>query len=226
MNSSKIIQDQIDIYKENFINNRDSPRGTYQNDRATQYLRFERIVKPFREILNESVSFHDFGCGVCDLHLYLNEQKIKHDYSGTEVVEEMIEHARQKYPGIRIIKRDILQESNPEKFDIVVFSGGLFLPGNIPKEDWKKFVLEIVAKMFESCRIAISFNLLTTYNTYEEPHLFYLDPKEMFDYCSSRLSRFVTLDQSYPLYEWTISVFKKEFMAKQYTQKELGKYLK
>ena len=100
MKSSKIIEDQIKIYRDNFLKHKDSSLGTYQNNRATQYMRFERVIKPFREILNEKISLHDFGCGVCDMHEYLNSQNIKHDYSGTEILQEMIDHAKQKFPGI------------------------------------------------------------------------------------------------------------------------------
>src|SRR5258707_5845280 len=105
MNSDKIIQDQINIYRDNFLKHKDSPLGTYQNDRETQYLRFERLIRPFKEILDENVKLHDLGCGVCDLFEYLNLKRIKHDYSGTELLDEMIEYAKEKYPGIKVFKR-------------------------------------------------------------------------------------------------------------------------
>ncbi len=225
MNTDKIIQDQIKIYKDNFLQNKDTSLGTFQNNRETQHLRFERIVRPFKDILNEKVSFHDVGCGVCDMHHYLNSQNIKHDYSGTEILQEMIDHVKQKNPSIKIYKQDLLNMDNPPKYDIVVFSGGLYLPGNIPQDEWKKFVFNIADKMFQMCNIGMSFNLLTTYSTFKTPTLFYLDPKEMFDHCVTNMSRFVNLDHSYPLYEWTISVFRKEYIDKQYPQPEFQKYL-
>lgn len=226
MNSSRIIEDQNKIYRDNFLKYKDSPLGTFQNNRETQHLRFEYIVKPFIDILNEKVSFHDFGCGVCDLHAYLNSKGIKHDYSGTEVLDEMIEYAKEKHPKIKIYKRDILKELVSEKYDIVVFSGGLYFPGNIPHDEWKQFVFQIVSKMFEMCKTGISFNLLSTYNTYADKNLFFLDPKEMFDHCCKNLSRFVSLDQCYPLYEWTISIFREEFISSKYPQEAFKKYLK
>lgn len=226
MNSSKIIQDQVNTYLKNFLENKDSSLGTFQNDRATQYQRFEHIIKPFKEILNENVSFHDFGCGVCDMHHYLNLQGIKHDYSGTEVIQEMVDHAKQKYPGIKVYNRDVLKEEVTDKYDIVVFSGGLYLPGSIPHKEWEVFVYQIIHKMWEMSKIGMSFNLLTTYSDYRNDHLFYIDPKEMFDYCIKNFSRFVTLDHSYPLYEWTITIFKPEYIKHKYNQPEFKKYLK
>ncbi len=60
------------------------------------------------------------------------------------------------------------------------------------------------------------------------PHAveFPIHPNKMFDYCCKNFSRFVAIDQSYPLYEWTISIFKKEYMQEKYPQPELIKYLK
>jgi hypothetical protein len=226
MESSKIIEDQIRIYKDNFLQNADSSLGTFQNDRATQYMRFEHILKPFLEILDEKTTFHDFGCGSCDMYHYLQTRNIKVDYSGTEVIQEMIDYAQTKYPGIKLYNRDVLKEEVTDKYDIVVFSGGLYFPGAVPKEEWKEFVFKIIDKMFEMSTIGISFNLLTTYCDYTTDNLFYLDPKEILDYCIRKHSRFVNLEHGYPLYEWTVSVFRKEYIKKKYPQPEFQKYLK
>lgn len=226
MSADKIIQDQINTYRDNFLVNKDSSMGTFQNDRVTQYMRFEHVIKPFKEMLNETVSFHDFGCGCCDMYDYMLKNNIKSKYSGTEIIQEMIDHARQKFPGIELYNRDVLKENITDKYDIVVFSGGLYLPGNIPHSEWKKFVFDIIHKMWDMSNVGISFNLLTTYSTYKNDHLFYIDPKDMFDYCCTYFSRFVTIDHAYPLYEWSISVFKKEYMQQKYQQPELQKYLK
>lgn len=226
MDSKKIIEDQISTYKKNFIENKSSSLGTFQNDRVTQHLRFERIVKPFKGILSDEVSLHDFGCGSCDLHEYLNQQNLPHEYSGTEIVQEMVDYARLRFPKVKISNQDVFEQPYENKFDIVVFSGGLYLPGNISKNEWGEFVNKIILKMFEMCKIGISFNLLSTYCTYQNDDLYYLDPKEAFDFCNKELSRFVILDQAYPLYEWTITVFKKEYILESYPEKELSKYLK
>ena len=226
MSTDKIIQDQINTYRDNFLGNKESSLGTFQNDRVTQYMRFENIIKPFKDVLNENVSFHDFGCGCCDMYDYMLKNNIKSKYSGTEIIQEMIDHARQKFPGIELLNRDVLKENVTDKYDIVVFSGGLYLPGNIEHNEWRKFVFDIINKMWDMSRIGISFNLLTTYSTYKNDNLFYIDPKEMFDYCLTNFSRFVSINHSYPLYEWTINVLRKEYIQKTYQQPELQKYLK
>lgn len=224
MNIDRIIEDQIKTYRENFIKHKDSSLGTFQNDRATQHQRFEFVIKPFKEVLVPGTSFHDVGCGSCDLYEYLVAQGYNVDYSGTELIDEMIQYARTKFPGIALYKRDIFSKEVTDRYDIVVFSGGLYFPGSIKQTEWRDFVFKMVDRMFEMCRVGISFNLLTTYTTFRNENLFYLDPKEMFDHCCTKLSRFVSLEQNYPLYEWTIAVWKKEFIAQKYPQPEFKKY--
>lgn len=226
MSNDKIIKDQIKIYRDNFLKNKDSSLGTFQNDRVTQHMRFEYIIKPFKNFLNKNISFHDFGCGCSDMYEYMLQNNIEVQYSGTEIIQEMVEHARQKHPEIDIFNRDLLKDPIVDKYHIVVFSGGLYLPGNIPHNEWEKYVFEIINKMWEMSTIGISFNLLSTYSTFKNDNLFYFDPNKMFDYCCKHFSRFVSIDQSYPLYEWTISILKKEFIQEQYKQPELKKYLK
>ena len=226
MDTKRIIQDQIDTYLNNFLINKESSLGTFQNDRVTQHMRFEHIIAPFKEILNEETTFHDFGCGCCDMYEYIKLNKLKLKYSGTEIIQEMIDHARLKHPGIELYNRDVLNEKVADKYDIVVFSGGLYLPGSIPHNEWKDFVYNVINKMWEMSSIGISFNLLTTHSEYKHNNLFYVDPMEMFNYCVGNFSRFVKLDHAYPLYEWSISVFNQDYIIDKYNEPELNKYLK
>ena len=226
MDSRKIIQDQIDTYLNNFIINKDQSLGTFQNDRVTQYMRFKHIIEPFKDILTDNITFHDFGCGSCDMYGYIKSSNLRLKYSGTEIIQEMIDYAKLKYPGIELYNRDVLKENVNDKYDIVVFSGGLYLPGSIPHLEWKEFVYAIISKMWEMSKIGISFNLLTTHSEYKHKHLFYVDPSEMLNFCINNFSRFVKLDHAYPLYEWTISIFKEEYIRLKYNEPELKKYLK
>jgi hypothetical protein len=226
MDSKKILLDQIDTYLNNFILNKGHSTGTFQNDQITQYMRFKHVIEPFREILNENITFHDLGCGSCDMYEYISKNNIKMRYSGTEIIQEMIDYAKFKYPGIELFNRDILNDNINDKYDIVVFSGGLYLPGSIPRLEWKEFVYEIIKKMWNMSNIGISFNLLTTYSDYKQNHLFYVDPREMFDFCLNNFSRFVKLDHAYPLYEWSISVFNQDYISNKYNEPELKKYFK
>lgn len=226
MSNESIIKNQIEAYRENFLLHKDSPRGTHQNNRETQYLRFERLLASFKEGLIKTATLHDFGCGICDLHEYLSSRHIHINYSGTEIVGEMVELVRLKFPHIQVFNRDIISEQPNEKHDFVVSSGVFNLPGGTPLVDWKQFVFDAVDAMFRMSNKAISFNMLTTYSTFSDPNLFYMDPKEMVDYCIRKHSRFVSLDQGYPLFEWTLTVWKPEAVEVKYAQPQYLKYFK
>jgi len=226
MDINKIIADQQSIYLQNFIENKESAEGTFQNNRATQHLRFQKILEPFLPILNTRVTFHDVGCGSCDMHQYMLDNNHQCVYSGTEIIDEMVAYSKQRFPRIDVKNRDILGKDFTDRFDILVFSGGLYFPGNIDHIEWKKFVFEMIDKMYAQCEVGISFNLLTTYKNMHREDLFYLDPKEIIDYTATNLSRFFNLSHNYPLYEWTISIFKPGYIQSLYQSEECEKYFK
>lgn len=219
---SNILCDQINVYRNNFLNYGATPMGTFQNNTETQYLRFEKLLDCID--ISRKFSIHDIGCGICDLHKFLKLKKVKHDYYGTEIVPEMIKYAKNKYPEIKIYHRDIMNKSTIKKCDYVVLSGTFNIPGNVHRKEWKRFCFKMIEKMYNSCNKAIVFNFLTTHKTFTDPDLFYLDPAEVLDFCLSKLSRFSNMQHHYALYEATVSVYKKDFIQTKYKPPAFAKY--
>lgn len=220
--NNKIIESQKKIYGDAFEEHGATPKGTYQNNIETQYLRYDRLIKNLKEYLSES-TIHDVGSGVCDLHRYLLNNKIRHEYSGTEIVQEMIEYSLKEYRDIKIYNRDLLTVTN-ETYDYTVLSGTLNLLNDLDKKDWKQYSYNLIKKMFAMSRKGIAFNFLTSYNTFNQDDLMYFDPSEVFKYCIKNLSRFVIIDHGYPLYEATATVFKKDFLKSFYIGNAFDKY--
>jgi SAM-dependent methyltransferase len=201
----------------------DSPQATFQNDRTTQELRFERLLRGLLPAPG-AVSVHDVGCGLCDLHAYLQQRGVAHEYSGSEIVPEMAELARRKYPGLTVAERDITEPPCAETYDIVVLSGTFNLPGVVERGDWDRHCRATLEQMFAMARRGIAFNFLTTYNTFSSPELHYMDPLSILDFCQRQLSRFVVVDHAYPLYEATVTVLREEPVRSRYGEAELAKY--
>jgi hypothetical protein len=219
---SRLVDEQKRLYAQNFRVRGDTPQGTFQNDRVSQYLRYDRLMAQIMRFA-KNPSIHDVGSGTCDLHTYLLGMGFSHRYSGTEIVDEMIEVSRTKYPAVKIYKRDLLNDPFDDCYDWVVLSGTLNL--QVGKgESWKDYCYKLIERMFVKAVQGISFNFLTTYNTFAKPALFYMNPVEAFHFCMTKLSRFVVLDHGYPLYESTISVFKPHFMKECYQDPLLEKY--
>jgi hypothetical protein len=222
----EIVDFQRELYGTNYSKFGPTPKGTFQNNLVTQYLRYDYLLKnllPYKS----NFTIHDVGSGICDLHKYLNEKKIIHQYSGTEIVQEMIDYSLSSYPGIKIKNRDILEaESEKEKYDFVVLSGTLNIKGDASQESQEKYALELITKMYQMSKVGMSFNFLTTYKTFTDETLLYFDPKTIFDFCMTNLSRFVMLDHSYPLFEVSVTVLNYEFLKEYFNKPELIKYFK
>lgn len=220
---SQIIDNQRQAYTESFIKHGPTPQGTYQNNTDTQYFRFERLIKNIQPFLPQS-TIHDVGSGLCDLHKYLNSLNIEHHYSGTEIVQEMNDYSLREFPGIKLYNRDLLTVDNNETYDFIVLSGTMNLLNDQNPKDWEAYCYRLIQKMYNQANKAISFNCLTSYKTFTDPTLFYFNPQEVFDFCMKNLSRFVTIDHGYPLYEFTCTVFKPDFLAQQYNKPAFHKY--
>jgi hypothetical protein len=143
-----------------------------------------------------------------------------------EIVPEMIEAARNKFPEIKIENHDIVKDTNVPQADITLLSGTLNLLAGAEEEEWKEFSFSLIKRMFELSKVGISFNLLTSYRTFSDPTLAYFNPAEVFDFCMNNMSRFVMLDHAYPLYEFSVTVFHKEHMRNEFANPAFQKYLK
>ena len=224
--SDPLIDAQIEIYRRAFLEHGDSPRATFNARRELQWLRFERLIDPLRALSPERFSIHDVGAGLCDLHAYLLERGIEHDYAATEIVPEMIDLARRKYPGIVIERRDLLAEPPTARYDFVVSSGMFNLPGDVPREDWRAFCEAMLERMFAMATHAVAVNFLTSHRTFSDPTLYYLDPGELIELCQARLSRFVRIDHAYPLYEYTAVILRPERVSSAHPGEAFDKYLR
>jgi hypothetical protein len=149
---------------------------------------------------------------------------IKANYAGIEIIDEMIDFSKSRFPNINITNQNILCSDFTTKYDILVFSGGLYFRGNIIEKEWREFVYAMINKMYNQSNIGISFNLLTTYKNKHNDQLFYLDPKEIIDYTANNLSRYFNLSHCYPLYEWTISILNLDYIKSTHNLPEYDKY--
>ena len=170
-------------------------------DKRQQELRFSVLTQVGN--LN-SKSILDVGCGFGDLYAYLLKNGINVKYAGYDISPKIIELAKQSYPDITLEVKDILVESENRRFDYV-FSSGIFnhrITSNLT------FAKKMIKRMFELADKAIAVNMMTSYVDYRDKYLFYYPPEEIFRFAKS-LSRFAVLRHDYPLYEFTLYIYKK-----------------
>jgi hypothetical protein len=228
MDDRAIVDAQRESYRTNFLSHGDVPQGTYQNDLLTQHIRYASLLRHIQPHFEQGDTIEDLGAGVCDLYDYLRTQGLDRTvtYSATEIVQEMVDCARAKYPALEILNRNFLDLTDEKRYDFVVLSGALNLLGGVGEVEWKRMCFTLIEKMFSSARKGIAFNFLTSYRTFSDQRLCYFDPKAMFEFSTLHLSRFVHLDAGYPLYECTITVLQKEYILGQNKHPDLERYFR
>ena len=182
-------------YYQEFLSHDEDARKVSWRAVYDQELRFENLL----EVLDDSVTSYsllDVGCGLGDLLGYLRRTgRDAVQYTGVDIVPEMITGARRRYPEHdgRFVCADLLRE-DLGKFDLVVCSGGLTV--RVPKQE--AFVREMIAAMVNCSKLAVSFNVLNQRYfrvlpsaRYDED-LYYADPLELYSYCRD-LVRWTTL---------------------------------
>jgi cyclopropane fatty-acyl-phospholipid synthase-like methyltransferase len=174
-------------------------------DEASQHLRFS-ILTDVCDLNGKSV--HEVGAGAGHFCDYLAKKGIDAEYSGSDVSPAMVEAAERLHPDIRFEQRDIVLEPPDETYDVVVSSGVFNVRLSGTDAEWSSFVREAIRRMFQMSRLAIAFNVMSDFVDYRNDLLYYANAGQLLDFCRRELSRFVVLRHDYPLYEYTLYVYR------------------
>ena len=175
---------------------------------ANVLLRYQKMLdviknpEPARTLL-------DVGCGFGGLLRYAQEKKIELQYTGIDVAQNMIEWARANQAAGTFILGDIMDHDFGTQFDYVVCNGILTQKLDTAALAMDQFAAQLIRKMFSLCRVGIVFNVMTTKVNYFSNHLYYRNPAELFSWCLSEISTHIRLDHSYPLFEYTLQIYRK-----------------
>ena len=164
-------------------------------------------------------SIADIGCGLGDILPDIRHRFGNIDYHGFDFVDGFLRDASARFENDKhahFHPLDITQQEIPVACDLVVLSGMLnnAMPNDssLSNSDFTRLTL---TKMFSACQKGIAFNGLSTYVDYQDDHLYYQDPLEVFDFCKRHLSPYVTLRHDYDVkdnsipFEFTVYVLKK-----------------
>lgn len=144
----------------------------------------------------------DVGCGFGDLLGYFQERDITVDYYGLDINPNLIDIARDEYPGGHFRTVDFNEFDGEQTFDYV-FESGMF---NHEIYDGGKFIRETLAKMFDIAEKGVAADFMSTYVNYMDDNAHYTNPLGIFSYCKG-LSRRVVLRHDYLPYEFCIYVY-------------------
>jgi SAM-dependent methyltransferase len=182
--------DLANHYRDLFLKYGDTPEASQWRDRSTQEKRFEILC----EIGNlEGASILDLGCGTGHLASYLKQKGLTFEYTGIDLVPEVLDAGRLKHPDYQFITPIELDEN--AVFDYVLISGTF----NNLIEDNRTFYQEKLKQYFNHTRIGLAVNMLSQYVDYFDDGLFYEYPETVFKFAKTHLSQRVSLRNEYQL---------------------------
>jgi SAM-dependent methyltransferase len=178
------------------------------SDESKLLLRYDKMLSVVDRVAGNKRSLLDVGCGYGGLQSYANNKNIDLDYTGIDVAGNMIEWAVANVPSGNFIQGDILDYKFDRQFDYVVCNGILTQKLETAGREMDQFAAQLIRRMFSLCTIGIAFNVMTTKVNYFSNNLYYRNPAELFSWCLSEISPHLKLDHSYPLYEYTIYIYR------------------
>lgn len=184
------------------------PRGVDWGNIEDTILRYKNMLALKCPSLSERMSFLDVGCGYGGLLEYAISQDIRLDYYGIDVAHNMIDYAKENYSEAKFFHGDFLNYPFDRKFDYVVCNGILTQKLETSNKEMDQFANLLIEKMFEISEVGIAFNVMSNRVNFMVDNLYYRSPSELMEYCFDHLSRKIKIDHSYPIYEYTVYVYR------------------
>ena len=176
-------------------------RGLGWQSRRNQERRFAVLLE-VGPLSNTRVL--DVGCGVGDLHGYMLRQGIRAQYTGVDILPEMVAHARKRYPDARFRVGDALQGLGPERFDYVLCSGAF----NVSFGSNQAAVQRILPELLAGSTRGVAINFLSTRARERDAILYNYDPETMLAFCRT-LTPNVRLVEGYLSNDFTLYLYPK-----------------
>ena len=220
-----IADEQREFYEALFREHGNSPRALSYRDRETQYERFERLTRVFGD---EQPPFrvHEIGCGLGHLGEFLESRFPGVEYSGSDISETFVEHCRRRFPGGNFQLRDVTSEPPRDRYDFILLSGAFNPRLGTPPAEWQRFVFSMLEAMYRMADKGLAANFLSTYHdpdrTREDLH--YQDPQELTDFVVRTLSRHYALDAAGPLYEYSLVVYRPDYVESRHAGEAFRRY--
>lgn len=178
-----------------------------QADLARRFDVMLGLTKPGTEVSR----LLDLGCGagLFAEHLSEHDHIAAFNYTGVDISPEMVAAAKEKNPGVFFETRDVLiRPYEKDSFDYVVMNGLLTEKLTLSQSDMEEFAFAMIKRAFDSCRVGIAFNVMSSHVDWKREDLFHLSFDSLASFLSSEVSRHFTFRADYGLYEYTAYVYR------------------
>jgi hypothetical protein len=195
-----------------------SARQEYKN------LRYELLSGVFEN--DNHFTLHEIGFGLGHYYEFLKQcfPDRNISFSGSEVTSSFLEYCHQHYPDCKFDNHDFAASPTASMYDYVILAGVFYQLGKSSEDEFSEFVKRILRNAWASTNRGLAFNMITSHVDFRYDHLFYADPSETLFFVSQNLSRFIKINQSYPIFEYTVYVLKKEYIQSKFSDDCFNKY--
>ncbi len=185
----------------------DSVEASHWIGKEKTWLRF-KILCSIDDLSNKKIL--DFGCGNALLLDYLKEHNINCNYYGWDISKEMIRIAKDRYPNIPFKQIDMIEDMIEyyNFFDYILISGVFYIKGDSDNNIHREFIYQTLKHVWQFTTKGISVNFLTEHVDWFDKKLYYCQIGDITSFISKNLSRRFVVRHDYPLWEFTIFVYK------------------
>lgn len=200
-------------YAETFDRHGPTSQGVdWGADAARAALRYDKMLAVMPRDPLAGASLLDVGCGYGGLLTHAAREGRTIDYTGIDVADNMIHWAAANLPNGRFLQGDVLSHEFGQQFDYVVCNGILTQKLNATGLEMDRYAGRLIRRLFELCRRGVAFNVMTTKVNHFANNLYYRNPAELLSWCLSEITPHLRLDHSYPLYEYTMYLYREPFL--------------
>jgi hypothetical protein len=203
-----------------------TPMAVSSESAAHKKLRFDQIAKVFGD--DSRFSLHDVGMGLGAFGSYLRENFAERQiqYSGTEILSEFVEGARREHPESNFFHRDLAERPGDDRYDYITFSGVFHQRRSTPIPEWEKFSRLILRNAWAMCRKGLAFNFISPFVDFYQTEVYYANLARITQFVVEELSRFFVVNHSYALFEFSVLVYREDYIAERDSAPEFRKYFK
>jgi len=196
------------LYREQFRLHGDSPAGVFW-PKGRQEQRWEALTAA---IDRPAFDLLDYGCGLGHMKNWLAVHHPEAGYLGVDMVEEYVEHARRNDPeAFRLVSgpADIDRD-----FDYVVLSGVFNMRYVESEHEHEAMTFDVLEQLFARTRRALAVNFQTPFVDYTQDGAHHQDIGNLLRFAVDRLSRRFAVDHHTLPYEYTLTVWRNDRIAR------------
>lgn len=189
-------------------------------------VRYENLARVFGA--EQRFSVLDIGCGVGHFADFLDEQFSERDieYAGSDITPDYVRLASERRPDRKFVLSDILSENDLQPADYVILSGIFHQRGTINLRDWYDYMTTLLLRSWSLARRGLAFNVLSQMADHYHPDNYYPSSLELLSLVQRRMSRFVQVDATTPLFEDTFIIYRSAAVRGAFPNPEFFRYLR